>query len=91
MVDCSHANSSKQHERQLIVAESIAEQLANGSPYIMGAMVESHLVGGRQDVEPGQPLTYGQSITDACIDWDDSLTVLDMLSKGVEARRAFNK
>lgn len=87
MVDCSHANSSKQHERQLIVADSIAEQLADGSPYIMGAMVESHLMGGRQDVEPGKPLNYGQSITDACIDWDDSLTVLETLSNGVKARR----
>jgi len=91
MIDCSHANSSKQHERQLIVAESIAEQLSDGSPYIMGVMVESHLVGGRQDVKPGQPLMYGQSITDACIDWDASLTVLDTLSKGVEARRALNQ
>ena len=91
MIDCSHANSSKQHERQLVVADSIAEQLATGSPYIMGAMVESHLVGGRQDVEPGQPLKYGQSITDACLDWDDSLTVLESLSKGVEARRALKK
>ena len=90
MIDCSHANSSKQHERQLVVADSIAEQLAAGSPYIMGAMVESHLVGGRQDVEPGQPLNYGQSITDACIDWDDSQKVLESLSKGVEARRALN-
>lgn len=88
MVDCSHANSSKQHERQLVVAESISQQLANGSPYIMGAMVESHLVGGRQDVEPGKPLIYGQSITDACLDWDDSLKVLDLLSEGVKARRA---
>lgn len=90
MIDCSHANSSKQHERQLIIAESIAEQLAEGSPYIMGAMIESHLVGGRQDVNPGQPLTYGQSITDACVNWDDSITALETLAKGVEARRAFN-
>lgn len=88
MVDCSHANSSKQHERQLIVAESIAQQLANGSPYIMGAMVESHLLGGRQDVEPGKPLIYGQSITDACLDWDDSLQALALLADGVKARRA---
>ncbi len=91
MIDCSHANSSKQHERQMVVADSIAEQLATGTPHIMGVMVESHLVGGRQDVEPGKPLTYGQSITDACIDWDDSLTVLETLSKGVEARRAVTK
>ncbi len=91
MIDCSHANSSKQHERQLVVAESISQQLAEGTPYIMGAMVESHLVGGRQDVEPGKPLNYGQSITDACIDWDDSLAVLDMLAKGAQARREYKK
>jgi len=87
MVDCSHANSQKKHENQLIVAKSIQEQLATGSDNIMGAMVESHLVEGRQDVKPGQPLTYGQSITDACLGWDDSLTVLDMLAEGVKARR----
>jgi len=91
MIDCSHANSSKQHLRQLVVAESISQQLSTGTPNIMGAMVESHLVDGRQDIEPGQPLNYGQSITDACIDWDDSNIVLENLSKGIEARRAFNK
>ncbi|WP_319381699.1 3-deoxy-7-phosphoheptulonate synthase [Thiomicrorhabdus sp.] len=87
MIDCSHANSNKQHERQLIVAESIRDQLSAGNPHIMGAMIESHLLGGRQDVKPGQPLAYGQSITDACIGWDDSLQALQMLSDGVEARR----
>ena len=87
MVDCSHANSSKQHERQLIVAESIAEQLANGSYNIMGAMIESHFIAGRQDVKPGEPLTYGQSITDACIGWDDSETILETLAEGVRKRR----
>ena len=88
MIDCSHANSSKEHERQLIVAQSIADQLENNSQYIMGAMVESHLIGGRQDIEPGKPLTFGQSITDACLEWDDSLKVLQLLSDGVKARRA---
>jgi 3-deoxy-7-phosphoheptulonate synthase len=87
MVDCSHANSAKNHERQLVVAQSIADQLAAGSPHIMGAMIESHLIAGRQDVVPGQPLTYGQSITDACIDWDASLTALETLAQGVKARR----
>lgn len=91
MIDCSHANSSKQHEKQLVVADSIAEQLAKGTPHIMGVMVESHLIDGRQNVEPGKPLTYGQSITDACIGWDDSLRILETLSKGVEARRAVAK
>ena len=87
MIDCSHANSSKNHERQLIVAQSISDQLASGNKNIMGAMIESHLVAGRQDVVPDQELVFGQSITDACIGWDDSLTVLDLLAKGVRARR----
>lgn len=87
MVDCSHANSEKQHKKQLTVAESIRDQLADGSECIMGAMVESNLVEGRQDVNPGQALTYGQSITDACLSWDDSLTVLDNLAEGVRKRR----
>jgi 3-deoxy-7-phosphoheptulonate synthase len=91
MIDCSHANSSKQHKRQLDVAKSIQEQLAEGTPHIMGAMVESHLVEGRQDIEPGKPLTYGQSITDACIGWDDSETVLEALAQGVQQRRKVNQ
>ncbi|WP_373018851.1 3-deoxy-7-phosphoheptulonate synthase AroG [Thiomicrorhabdus sp.] len=91
MVDCSHANSSKQHERQLVVAESIAEQLSKGSYSIMGAMIESHIIEGRQDVNPGQPLTYGQSITDACIGWEDSERILDILAQGVQTRRQFKQ
>lgn len=87
MVDCSHANSSKQHKNQLIVADAIREQLSAGERHIMGAMVESHIEEGRQDVVQGQALTYGQSITDACIGWDDSLKVLDMLAEGVRNRR----
>ncbi len=90
MIDCSHANSSKDHLKQMEVARSINEQLANGSPYIMGAMVESHLVAGRQDVISGQSLTFGQSITDACIDWQMSETLLEMLADGVRSRRANN-
>lgn len=88
MIDCSHANSSKQHEKQIEVAASIKSQLAKGSNHIMGVMVESHLVGGRQDPQPDQTLVYGQSITDACIDWDASIDVLKTLAKGVQARRA---
>ncbi|KUJ71684.1 3-deoxy-7-phosphoheptulonate synthase AroG [Thiomicrospira sp. WB1] len=91
MVDCSHANSSKQHKRQLVVAEDISQQLKDGSPYIMGAMVESHLVEGRQDYQPGDTMTYGQSITDACIGWDDSLQALNSLAEGVRARRKHKK
>ncbi len=87
MIDCSHANSQKQHKNQLIVAHSIAEQLAAGNQNIMGVMIESHLKEGRQDIEPGKPLTYGQSITDACIHWEDSLHVLETLAKGVQKRR----
>ena len=63
------------------------EQLAAGDARIMGVMVESHLVEGRQDLEPGKPLTYGQSITDGCVGWDDSLQVLETLAQGVRKRR----
>ncbi|QKI89414.1 3-deoxy-7-phosphoheptulonate synthase [Thiomicrorhabdus xiamenensis] len=91
MVDCSHANSNKDHTRQMIVAQSIADQLKDGSDAIMGVMVESHLVGGRQDVQPGKQLTYGQSITDACIDWESSTELLDMLAEGVRQRREKSK
>jgi 3-deoxy-7-phosphoheptulonate synthase len=87
MIDCSHANSQKQHQNQLIVADSITEQLTLGNENIMGVMIESHLEAGRQDIEPGKQLTYGQSITDACINWDDSLDMLETLANGVQARR----
>ncbi len=92
MVDCSHANSSKQHERQVDVARDIAAQIAGGSDCIFGVMVESHLVAGAQKFSAGKDdpaqLAYGQSITDACIGWDDSLAVLEVLSQAVRARRA---
>ncbi|HEV8690822.1 MAG TPA: 3-deoxy-7-phosphoheptulonate synthase [Ideonella sp.] len=91
MVDCSHANSSKQHQRQIAVAQDIAGQLAAGSRQIFGVMVESHLHDGAQKFSPGKDdparLAYGQSITDACIGWDDSLGVLQVLSDAVKARR----
>ena len=91
MVDCSHANSSKQHEKQIEVAKDIAAQLSSGSKSVFGVMVESNLQAGAQKFTPGkdQPsaLTYGQSITDACVDWDDSVGVLETLSQGVLARR----
>jgi 3-deoxy-7-phosphoheptulonate synthase len=91
MVDCSHANSSKQHLRQVDVARDIAGQLREGSNSIFGVMVESHLNDGAQKFTPGQDdpakLAYGQSITDACLGWDDSLAVLDVLSEAVKARR----
>ncbi len=92
MVDCSHANSSKQHERQVDVARDIAAQTSGGARHIFGVMVESHLQAGAQKFTPGQDdsakLAYGQSITDACLGWDDSLKVLDILSDAVKTRRA---
>ncbi len=91
MVDCSHANSNKQHERQLDVARDIAGQISEGSRCVFGVMVESHLKAGAQKFSAGKDdpnqLTYGQSITDACIGWDDTLQVLDVLSRAVKARR----
>ncbi len=91
MVDCSHANSSKQHQRQIDVARDIANQVAAGSRQVFGVMVESHLQPGAQKFSPGKDdpgkLLYGQSITDACIGWDDSVQVLDVLSEAVKKRR----
>jgi 3-deoxy-7-phosphoheptulonate synthase len=91
MVDCSHANSSKQHEKQLEVARDIGAQVAGGSRQVFGLMVESHLNPGAQKFTPGKDdaraLDYGKSITDACISWDDSLSLLEGLSQAVLARR----
>ncbi|SFR70687.1 3-deoxy-D-arabinoheptulosonate-7-phosphate synthase [Mitsuaria sp. PDC51] len=91
MVDCSHANSSKKHERQLDVAKDIAAQIRAGSTSIFGVMVESHLKGGAQKFSPGKDdpsqLEYGKSITDACLAWDDSIAVLAVLSQAVRAAR----
>ncbi|MBS0444890.1 MAG: 3-deoxy-7-phosphoheptulonate synthase [Proteobacteria bacterium] len=92
MIDCSHANSSKQHERQIDVARDIAAQIVGGTRCIFGVMVESHLVAGAQKFSAGKDdpakLVYGQSITDACIGWDDSMKVLDVLSDAIRTRRA---
>jgi 3-deoxy-7-phosphoheptulonate synthase len=92
MVDCSHANSSKQHERQIEVARDIGAQIAAGSHSVFGVMVESHLHGGAQKFTPGKDdaskLEYGKSITDACLGWDDSLKSLQIFSDAVKARRA---
>jgi len=87
MIDCSHANSEKKHERQVDVAHDISQQISTGNKNIVGVMVESHLVAGRQDILPGAPLTYGQSITDACISWDDSLPILRELASAIKTRR----
>jgi 3-deoxy-7-phosphoheptulonate synthase len=87
MIDTSHANSSKKPENQPLVAADIARQLAGGDARIMGVMIESNLVAGRQDVKPGVALTYGQSITDGCIDWTTTEQVLNALADAVTARR----
>ncbi|MEZ7814478.1 MAG: 3-deoxy-7-phosphoheptulonate synthase [Burkholderiaceae bacterium] len=91
MVDCSHANSAKQFERQLDVAKDVAQQIAAGSKSVFGVMVESHLFEGAQKFTPGkhkvEDLVYGQSITDACLGWGDSEAVLAVLSNAVETRR----
>jgi len=91
MIDCSHANSGKRHERQVDVARDIAGQLKAGANCIFGVMVESHLVSGSQKFNAGKDdparLAYGQSITDACLGWDDSVEVLEMLDLAVKARR----
>jgi len=92
MVDCSHANSSKQHERQLDVARDIAAQISGGSRKVVGVMVESHIHAGAQKFTPGKDavdaLEYGRSITDACIGWDATQTVLQVLAEAVRKRRA---
>ena len=88
MIDASHANSSKNPENQPKVIDDIAGQVEAGETRILGAMIESHLVAGRQDLVEGQPLRYGQSITDGCIDWDTTVRTLDRLAQAVRARRA---
>ncbi|MFH1572096.1 MAG: 3-deoxy-7-phosphoheptulonate synthase [Gemmatimonadota bacterium] len=87
MVDCSHGNSDKDHRRQPVVAAEVARQVAAGSESLMGVMVESHLVEGRQQLVDGRELTYGQSITDACIGWETTVEVLEQLAAAARQRR----
>ena len=87
VVDVSHANSGKKPENQPAVTRDVAAQVARGDERIVGLMIESHLVAGRQNLVDGQPLTYGQSITDGCIDWPTSVELLEELAMAVEARR----
>ena len=87
MIDASHANSSKKPENQVPVCADIGGQIAKGDTRIVGVMVESHLVAGRQDLVPSKELTYGQSITDGCVDWDSSVKVLEGLAEAVRQRR----
>ena len=88
MIDASHANSSKKPENQPLVLDDVAAQIAGGDRRIVGIMAESNIIAGRQDLVPGKPLTYGQSITDGCIGWDDTVTTLRRLAEAVEQRRA---
>ncbi|ABI70488.1 3-deoxy-7-phosphoheptulonate synthase AroG [Shewanella frigidimarina] len=87
MIDFSHANSSKDYKKQMLVADDVAGQISQGNHAIFGVMVESHLVEGRQDLIEGSELCYGQSVTDACIGWDDTESLLATLNKSVLDRR----
>jgi 3-deoxy-7-phosphoheptulonate synthase len=89
MVDCSHGNSSKKHKNQIIVVEDLCKQIGGGGKSITGVMIESHLVEGRQDVPKEGPgaLEYGKSITDACVGWDDTVSMLQSLAAAVQQRR----
>jgi 3-deoxy-7-phosphoheptulonate synthase len=87
MIDVSHANSSKQHARQIVVAGEVAAQIAAGDTRITGIMIESHLQEGRQDIVPGAPLKHGISVTDACISMEQTIPVLQQLAAAVRARR----
>lgn len=87
MIDFSHANSNKDYRRQSVVCHDVSAQIAAGNRAIMGAMIESNLVAGAQKLEPGQPLVYGQSITDGCIDWKETRGLLEELAAAVRARR----
>jgi len=88
MIDCSHGNSGKEPDKQVAVGHEVAGQIAAGDERIFGMMVESHLKAGRQDLIPGKALVYGQSITDACISWEDTRTLVDVLADSVRERRA---
>jgi 3-deoxy-7-phosphoheptulonate synthase len=95
MIDCSHANSGKDHRQQSTVCHSVAEQVANGdrriANRIIGVMIESNLVAGAQSLTPGKPLTYGQSVTDACIAWPETQTLLRQLATAVQHRRTHSR
>jgi 3-deoxy-7-phosphoheptulonate synthase len=87
MIDLSHANSKKQHDAQIDVGQNVAEQISSGDKRIIGTMIESHLIAGRQDVEADKELTYGQSITDACLGWEDSAELIKSLANASQSRR----
>ena len=87
MIDCSHANSNKDHTKQHAVCSNVAQQIAAGERRIIGVMLESNLVAGAQKLVPGKPLVYGQSITDACIGWDETKDALRELAAAVRSSR----
>jgi 3-deoxy-7-phosphoheptulonate synthase len=87
MIDCSHGNSQKNPDNQLLVAQDIVDQLSEGEARIFGAMIESHLVAGREDLVAGRTPTYGRSITDGCLGWEATEQALEMLAEGVTERR----
>jgi 3-deoxy-7-phosphoheptulonate synthase len=87
MIDCSHANSQKDHLRQIAVARDVGTRVARGDRQIVGVMLESSLEGGRQEIVPGRPLVYGQSVTDACLSWQDTIPVLEALARAASDRR----
>ena len=87
MIDASHGNSSKDFRRQRTVATDVARQVAEGERRVFGLMIESHLTEGRQDLGDGVNLAYGQSVTDACLGWEDTVELLDDLAASVEQRR----
>ena len=95
MVDCSHGNSKKDHKNQPGVCADLAKQVANGNSSIVGMMIESNLVEGKQSCTPGKTdlstLEYGKSITDACVHFDDTIVMLDGLAKAVQERRKTSK
>jgi 3-deoxy-7-phosphoheptulonate synthase len=87
VIDASHGNSGKEPDRQVTAVDEIAAQVSAGNRAIVGVMLESFIVAGRQDLGSGHPLTYGKSITDACLDWERTAVILDRLAGAVEARR----
>lgn len=87
MIDISHANSRKDYQRQIEVGKEVAAQIADGDDRIFGVMIESHLIAGRQELLPGRPLVYGQSVTDACLGWEETVVLLDRLAQAVQMRR----
>jgi 3-deoxy-7-phosphoheptulonate synthase len=86
MVDCSHANSKKDHRQQATVLQSVADQIAAGNDSITGVMIESNIGPGNQSIKNPDGLAYGVSITDACIDWEDTITLLTQLSQQLKSR-----